>query len=150
MPIHTGTMSAWYVWSALGLYPLTGTDVYFIGSPVITSATSKLHRGGLNVNLSSSTSNTCVSQGISSSMLTTTQNLTYLSRRWNWMVKRLNYRHLLSYTMQVTCVYHHGNAIGITCRYYFWWSAGVLDDQWTATKIMTWIMRVFKLITIEI
>ena len=28
-----------------------------------------------------------------------------------------------------TCVYHHGNAIGITCRYYFWWSAGVLDDQ---------------------
>lgn len=43
--VSTGTMSAWYVWSVLGLYPLTGTDMYFIGSPVINSATLKLHKG---------------------------------------------------------------------------------------------------------
>ena len=29
-----GTMSAWYVWSALGFYPLVGSDVYVIGAPV--------------------------------------------------------------------------------------------------------------------
>lgn len=35
----TGTMSAWFVWSALGLYPLPGTDKYFLGSPAIDAAT---------------------------------------------------------------------------------------------------------------
>lgn len=29
-----GTLSAWYVFSAMGFYPLAGTDVYLIGSPV--------------------------------------------------------------------------------------------------------------------
>lgn len=29
-----GTLSAWYVFSAMGIYPLAGTDVYLIGSPV--------------------------------------------------------------------------------------------------------------------
>ena len=34
-----GTMSAWYVWSALGFYPETaGAPLYVIGSPVFTSA----------------------------------------------------------------------------------------------------------------
>ena len=33
------------MWSALGIYPLTGTDVYFIGSPVVTSATLKFTQG---------------------------------------------------------------------------------------------------------
>lgn len=28
-----GTLSAWYVFSAMGIYPLAGTDVYLIGSP---------------------------------------------------------------------------------------------------------------------
>jgi predicted alpha-1,2-mannosidase len=28
-----GTMSAWYVWSALGLYPVPGSDQYVIGTP---------------------------------------------------------------------------------------------------------------------
>ena len=32
-------MSAWLVWSALGLYPLPGTDKYFLGSPAIDAAT---------------------------------------------------------------------------------------------------------------
>ena len=40
-----GTMSAWYVWTALGLYPLTGTDTYLIGSPVVNKATIKLLKG---------------------------------------------------------------------------------------------------------
>ena len=31
-------MSAWFVWSALGLYPLPGTDKYFLGSPAIDAA----------------------------------------------------------------------------------------------------------------
>jgi predicted alpha-1,2-mannosidase len=28
-----GTLSAWYVWAALGLYPMAGTDVYVVGWP---------------------------------------------------------------------------------------------------------------------
>ncbi len=28
-----GTLSAWYVWSALGLYPIAGSDKYIIGMP---------------------------------------------------------------------------------------------------------------------
>ena len=35
-----GSMSAWYAWSALGLYPVTGgAPVYAVGSPVFESAT---------------------------------------------------------------------------------------------------------------
>jgi len=35
-----GSMSAWYVWSALGMYPVTGgAPVYAVGSPVFESAT---------------------------------------------------------------------------------------------------------------
>jgi predicted alpha-1,2-mannosidase len=41
-----GTMSAWYVWAALGLYPLTpGTANLVIGSPMFPSATVKLGHG---------------------------------------------------------------------------------------------------------
>jgi putative alpha-1,2-mannosidase len=29
-----GTMSSWYVWSSIGLYPLAGQPIYFIGSPI--------------------------------------------------------------------------------------------------------------------
>ena len=31
-----GTMSSWYVWGALGLYPNAGQPFYYIGSPVFT------------------------------------------------------------------------------------------------------------------
>lgn len=31
-----GTLSAWYVWSAIGLYPLPGESRYLIGSPLFT------------------------------------------------------------------------------------------------------------------
>jgi predicted alpha-1,2-mannosidase len=29
-----GTLSAWYVWAAMGLYPLAGTDLYALGLPI--------------------------------------------------------------------------------------------------------------------
>jgi putative alpha-1,2-mannosidase len=40
-----GTLSAWYVWSAIGLYPNAGQPYYFIGSPVFTSTRIALGNG---------------------------------------------------------------------------------------------------------
>lgn len=40
-----GTLSTWYVFSAMGFYPLAGTDKYWVGSPNIDSATIKLPNG---------------------------------------------------------------------------------------------------------
>ncbi|MBR3767589.1 MAG: GH92 family glycosyl hydrolase [Clostridia bacterium] len=40
-----GTLSSWYVFSAMGFYPLAGTDKYWIGSPNIDSATVTLGNG---------------------------------------------------------------------------------------------------------
>ena len=40
-----GTVSSWYVFSALGFYPLAGTDKYWIGSPNVDSAEVKLSNG---------------------------------------------------------------------------------------------------------
>lgn len=37
-----GTLSAWYVLSALGLYPIAGTDRYWIGTPLFDRAELKL------------------------------------------------------------------------------------------------------------
>ncbi|HHO50617.1 MAG TPA: glycoside hydrolase family 92 protein [Deltaproteobacteria bacterium] len=34
----SGTLSAWYLWSALGLYPIAGTTQYAIGSPLFEHA----------------------------------------------------------------------------------------------------------------
>ncbi|MBA3691883.1 MAG: glycoside hydrolase family 92 protein [Acidobacteria bacterium] len=34
-----GTMSSWFVWNAIGLYPNAGQDFYYIGSPIFTSST---------------------------------------------------------------------------------------------------------------
>jgi predicted alpha-1,2-mannosidase len=42
-----GTMSAWYVFSALGFYPLAGSDLYFIGTPAFSLATVRLPGGDL-------------------------------------------------------------------------------------------------------
>ncbi len=33
------------MWGALGLYPLTGTDLYFVGSPAVDKATVTLDGG---------------------------------------------------------------------------------------------------------
>ena len=40
-----GTMSSWFVWSSIGLYPLAGQPIYFIGSPIFSSATIHLGSG---------------------------------------------------------------------------------------------------------
>jgi predicted alpha-1,2-mannosidase len=39
-----GTLSAWYIFSALGFYPVAGTDRYLIGSPIFERAV--VHLGG--------------------------------------------------------------------------------------------------------
>lgn len=45
----SGTMSAWYLYAALGFFPIAGTDLYALGSPVFTRATVATERGTLLV-----------------------------------------------------------------------------------------------------
>src|SRR5439155_10271268 len=40
-----GTLSAWYVWAAMGLFPNAGQPFYYIGSPVFTRSVIHLDRG---------------------------------------------------------------------------------------------------------
>ncbi len=40
-----GTLSAWYVWAALGLYPLAGTDQYLLADPVFPRASVRVGDG---------------------------------------------------------------------------------------------------------
>jgi putative alpha-1,2-mannosidase len=40
-----GTLSAWYVWSAIGLYPIAGSDRYWIGAPIVDTAVVRLGNG---------------------------------------------------------------------------------------------------------
>lgn len=40
-----GTMSSWYIWSSIGLYPLAGQPIYFIGSPIFSTITIHLEGG---------------------------------------------------------------------------------------------------------
>ncbi|MBR5262702.1 MAG: GH92 family glycosyl hydrolase [Clostridia bacterium] len=51
-----GTLSSWYVFSAIGFYPLAGTDKYWLGSPNVDSAELALGNG-------STLSITAVNQG---------------------------------------------------------------------------------------
>ena len=44
-----GTLSSWYVFSALGFYPVAGTDRYLVGSPIFDSATVHLPDGDLTI-----------------------------------------------------------------------------------------------------
>lgn len=44
-----GTLSSWYVWSALGLYPIAGTDRYILGAPLFTRARVRLPGGTLTI-----------------------------------------------------------------------------------------------------
>ena len=34
----SGGMSSWYVWSALGIFPVAGQDVFLLGSPLFDRA----------------------------------------------------------------------------------------------------------------
>jgi predicted alpha-1,2-mannosidase len=40
-----GTMSSWYVWGAIGLYPNAGQPYYFIGSPIFAESVIRLEGG---------------------------------------------------------------------------------------------------------
>lgn len=42
-----GTISAWYVFSSMGIYPLAGTDKYWLGSPNLDSAEITLSNGNV-------------------------------------------------------------------------------------------------------
>ncbi|TFH01304.1 MAG: glycoside hydrolase family 92 protein, partial [Calditrichales bacterium] len=44
-----GTLSAWYVLSALGIYPMAGTDKYQIGSPLFNQAELNLRETKLRI-----------------------------------------------------------------------------------------------------
>ena len=44
-----GTLSAWYVFAALGIYPVMATDQYMIGSPIFESAVLHLPGGDLTI-----------------------------------------------------------------------------------------------------
>ena len=44
-----GTLSAWYVFSAMGLYPLAGSTRYWVGSPIFDSVTLHLATGDLRI-----------------------------------------------------------------------------------------------------
>ncbi|MCF6223221.1 MAG: GH92 family glycosyl hydrolase [Flavobacteriaceae bacterium] len=44
-----GTLSAWYIFSALGIYPIAGTTIYQLGSPLFESA--KINLGANNLNI---------------------------------------------------------------------------------------------------
>lgn len=45
----SGGTSAWYVWSCLGLYPLTGTPYYLLATPTVDSAEVDFPQGTLTV-----------------------------------------------------------------------------------------------------
>ncbi len=40
----SGALSSWYVWSALGLFPVAGQDVFLIGTPLFDRASLRLER----------------------------------------------------------------------------------------------------------
>ncbi|MDP4227293.1 MAG: GH92 family glycosyl hydrolase [Bacteroidota bacterium] len=41
----SGCMTSWYIWGALGFYPVAGQDVYLIGSPIFRNAEISLEHG---------------------------------------------------------------------------------------------------------
>ncbi|MBR4518907.1 MAG: glycoside hydrolase family 92 protein [Victivallales bacterium] len=47
--VDSGALSSWYVWSCLGLYPLTGTQYYLLGSPSVAKAEIDLTQGTLRI-----------------------------------------------------------------------------------------------------
>jgi predicted alpha-1,2-mannosidase len=45
----SGGLSSWYVWSAIGIFPVTGLPIMLIGSPIFDKASLKLHGGDFTV-----------------------------------------------------------------------------------------------------
>lgn len=44
-----GTLSAWYIFSSLGLYPIAGSEIYQLGAPLFKNATLKLGKNNLKI-----------------------------------------------------------------------------------------------------
>ena len=44
-----GTLSAWYVWTAMGLHPWAGSDLYVIGTPAFERVVLHLDGGDLTI-----------------------------------------------------------------------------------------------------
>ena len=44
-----GTLSAWYIFSSLGFYPIAGTDIYQLGAPLFESAVLKMGENLLTI-----------------------------------------------------------------------------------------------------
>jgi len=44
-----GTLSSWFVWSSLGMYPVAGSDRYQIGAPLFKKASIKIGEKTLNI-----------------------------------------------------------------------------------------------------
>lgn len=42
----SGTLSAWYLWAAMGLYPIAGTEVYALGAPIFDRI--EIDQAGIN------------------------------------------------------------------------------------------------------
>lgn len=58
-----GTLSAWYIFSALGFFPIAGTDIYVIGSPIFDEATIHLEEGDIIITVeNNSTENVYVKE----------------------------------------------------------------------------------------
>lgn len=51
----SGALSAWYVWSSLGIFPVTGQAIYLIGIPLFEHAQIQLENGVLKISASNST-----------------------------------------------------------------------------------------------
>ena len=45
-----GTMSAWYLFTALGFYPVPGYDKYYVGAPLFSAAEITLPSGRFRIN----------------------------------------------------------------------------------------------------
>ena len=45
----SGALSSWFVWNAAGLFPVTGQDLYLIGSPALDTATFHLDGGDFTI-----------------------------------------------------------------------------------------------------
>ncbi|MDR1464397.1 MAG: GH92 family glycosyl hydrolase [Oscillospiraceae bacterium] len=60
-----GTLSAWYVWSAIGLYPVAGSDRYWIGAPILGKATLNLGGGKvLTITAANQSAKNCYVQSV--------------------------------------------------------------------------------------
>lgn len=98
-----GTMSAWYLFTAAGIYPIPGTTRYILGSPLFPRMEIKVARGILTI----------VANGASS------QNIYVDSVRWNGVpLDKLEISHdaiVLGGTLEFEMVDKPG-ALGVTSR----------------------------------